>query len=257
MRNQRMIRVRALTFLAAASLAASTAAQPAPKPYNQLELAGNACGPAALLNSLRFGGGSWRAAEQSLAAGTDKERIRQFILTSGGRESAHLPGRPRWSRRGVGLLDLRDMANELDRKIFPRISAAVFFREENEPPGKILARLHGHLGRSLGNGFPPVLSIRRHARGASGYWRDVDAHFVTILAVGGIEDGAFAVRYADPWGGKIFAGRVRVPQVPLLAGPDGKPTCAEADFPHARVGKNRLRKGEATALSAAAALGDW
>ena len=43
-------------------------------PANQLVVAGNACGPAALLNAFRFGNADWQRRVR-LAGATDKERL--------------------------------------------------------------------------------------------------------------------------------------------------------------------------------------
>ena len=76
------------------------------KPVDQLVVAGNACGPAALLNSFRFGNDSWRGVYDSVKGDGEREKIRTVIRDIGMRPSRHLPGRARWSRGGVSVADL-------------------------------------------------------------------------------------------------------------------------------------------------------
>jgi hypothetical protein len=84
-------------------------------PVNQLVIAGNACGPAALLSAFRFGDVNWQRAANAIPGETDRQRLRTIILREGMRPSKNLGGRPRWSKSGVNVADLCDMANELTR----------------------------------------------------------------------------------------------------------------------------------------------
>ena len=142
---------RALNSLMAPMLAVSALAAPetreAPNPTavpaNQLVVAGNACGPAALLNAFRFGSTSWQRASDAIAGNNDRERILRIIREIGMRPSKHTPGRPRWSRRGVSLADLHDMANEMVVGHFlPQFSEEVFFITPRETQEKLLRRVH-------------------------------------------------------------------------------------------------------------------
>lgn len=200
--------------------------------YDQLAISRNACGPAALLTALRCGGEKWRAAESSFGGGTDKERLARFIARAKGSTSATTPGSSRWTRRGMSLIDLRDMANESRTAWFtPAVADETFFRGKNETPAALLARIHKCLEVSLAAGFPPVMSIRRHVPGKAKDWPVTESHFITILSVPrGWEGnaGSFVFRYADPWGGGASHGVLRLPSVAILPGPDGQPVCAEA-----------------------------
>ena len=94
---------------------------------NQLVVAGNACGPAALLNAFRFGNEHWQRASNVIAGDNDRERILSIIREIGMRPSKHVPGQPRWSRRGVSLADLRDMADEMTAgQYLPQFSEEFF-----------------------------------------------------------------------------------------------------------------------------------
>ena len=232
---------------------------------NQLVVSGNACGPTALLNAFRFGSSSWQRASDAIAGANDKERILRIIREIGMRPSKHLPGRPRWSSRGVSVADLRDMANEMVMgKYLPQLSEEVFFMESRETPEKLLRRIHRRLETSLDKGLPPVLSVRRYVqRSASGKtpaWIATEAHFVTVVALPRKLDKkarSFPVQYIDPWGGKRCEGRIAIPDPAVFTDSNGKLSCLEADFPAADVGKKKVRQGEKHTLAVSAALGRW
>ncbi len=249
-------------FLAFAALTVATAA---PEPANQLVVAGNACGPTALLNAFRFGNPDWQRAATAVTGETDKQRIYTIIREYGMRPSSHIKGRPRWSRKGVNLADLADIANEMTRSHFlPQVSQQVVFLKPGESQENQISRVHRLLDTSLGKGLPPVVSLRRYVKRATDgkppEWLVLDAHFVTITAVPHrLEKGArsFPVSYIDPWGGTLCQGSIAITSQTILADSSATSPCLEADFPQAIVGKNRVRSGETHALTVAAVLGRW
>jgi hypothetical protein len=238
---------------------------PAAVPANQLVVAGNACGPTALLNAFRFGNPAWQRASNAIAGDTDKQRITRIIRERGMRPSSHLIGHPRWSRKGVNLADLCDIANELTRGHFlPLVSQEVLFLKPGETQEKLLKRVHQRLDTSIAKGLPPVISLRRYAkRGQNGKppeWIVLDAHFVTLTALPHkLEKGArsFPISYIDPWGGKLCQGVISLPERPILADSAATSPCLEAVFPQASVGKKLIHPGELTGLTVAAVLGRW
>ncbi len=234
-------------------------------PADQLAVAGNACGPAALLNAFRFGNDAWQRASNAIAGANDRERILRIIREIGMRPSKHVPGHPRWSRRGVSLADLHDMADEMTTGHYlPQFSEEVFFLSPRETPEKLLRRVHQRLEKSLAKGLPPVVSLRRYAlRKSSGnapQWSVVDAHFVTLTSIPRKLDKharSFPVSYIDPWGGKRCQGRITIPERSVMADSAGNSSCLEALFPQSDVGKKRVGKGEQTMLAVSAAIGRW
>lgn len=229
-------------------------------PANQLVLAGNACGPTALLNAFRFGNPSWQNVLVQLPGPTDRERVSAIIRSYGMRPSANLKGRPRWSRKGVNLADLADMANEMTRgQYLPFVNQEILFLKPKETPEKLLRRSHDRLATSMGKGLPPILSLRRYAkRGET--WVVLDAHFVTLKSLPTKLDKnatSFPITYIDPWGGKIAGGSITIPTNGVLTAADGVSPCLEAILPQAAVGKKLVRAGEPTSLVVAAALGRW
>lgn len=259
-----MFRLLASSLLLASGLVAAPLVREAPNsgaaPANQLVVSGNACGPTALLNAFRFGNADWQRASNAITGESDKQRIYTIIREYGMRPSTAIKGRPRWSRKGVNLSDLRDIANEMIRgKFLPQLSQEVLFRNPRESREKLLQRVHARFNTSLEKGLPPVISLRRFVkRGQT--WTALDAHFVTVISVPRkLEKGStgFPVSYIDPWGGKICEGSIALPARAVLAEDAAESPCLEAVFPQASVGRKLVRKGEASTLTLAAALGRW
>lgn len=238
------------------------APNPAAAVANQLVVAGNACGPTALLNAFRFGNKDWQRASGALAGDNDKQRIYTIIRQYGLRPSKHMNGRVRWSKKGVNIADLTDIANEMTTgQALPLVRQEILFLKPGETQGKMLKRVHYQLNTSLAKGLPPVLSLRRYAKSKkNGQWTVLDAHFVTLTAIPsklGKQDRSFTVTYLDPWGGKTCRGSIAISDRPILADAAAASPCLEADFPQAAVGKKLLRPGEPAALTVAAVLGRW
>jgi hypothetical protein len=253
----------ATSALAASPLleASSTQAVPA----DQLAVSGNACGPTALLNAFRFSNTAWQRALADIHGNNDRERILRIIREIGMRPSKHTPGHARWSRRGVSVADLHDMANEMCiGKFLPLISEEVFFLKPRETPEKLLHRIHQRLSTSLNKSLPPLISLRRYAlrRQNSGapQWIALDAHFVTLTRMPRKLDSAarsFSVGYIDPWGGRPCEGEIRIPQLTLLADSSGRSSCLEAAFPQTTAGRKLVRGNEPSVLAISAAIGSW
>jgi hypothetical protein len=181
----------------------ATAPNPAAKPVNQLAIAGNACGPAALLNALRFGSAAHQSAAAVLPGDSDRSHLRHIIIEHGSKASRNLRGQRRWSRRGINATDLCDVTNELLRNSHAGSVKLTL-------PGGIhsLAPSHSALARSLRLGFPPVVSLRRYQGGLP-----IDSHFVTILQVPDALDPhaeSFSFRYVDPMGARTLHGTLRI-----------------------------------------------
>lgn len=232
---------------------------------NQLAVSGNACGPAALLNAFRSGSKDWLRAFDAVEGGSDRERILSVIRRIGMRPSSHSPGVARWSRRGVSVADLREMANDMAEDLFlPMLSEEVFFRSGRESPERLLARIHQRFAKSLNKGLPPILSIRRYVKraGRDGVpvWLVVHAHFVTVTSLPRkLPRGAlsFPVTYIDPWGGRRLEGTLAIPAEPVFPDATGLSSCIEARFAKSAVGSSMVRKNEKSVLVAAAGIGRW
>lgn len=230
------------------------------KPFDQLVLAGNACGPAALLNSYRFGNPEWRKLAETPHRLTDRERIRSITSGPAMRESASLPGRARWSRNGVNISDLRDIADEIASPHgLPALQQQTLFLKPGESQETFLRRVHAQLERSLANGFPPIVSIRRFAKRRS-QWTAVQGHFVTVTSLPSrLPNGAdsFDLRYIDPLGGKFQEGAITILAEPFLVSDPAANPNLTADFPELTIGRKSVQRGERSVLAISAALGDF
>ncbi|MCU0781132.1 MAG: hypothetical protein MUF04_08540 [Akkermansiaceae bacterium] len=234
-------------------------------PVDQLRVAGNACGPAALLNSYRFGAPEWHRAMAVIRGETDRGRLNTVIRTWGLRPSESLPDRPRWSRHGINPDDLCAVANEINRHAaLPELRCEVLLAQPGESPQQLLARVHQRLGKSLANGFPPVVSIRRLALrqepGKPPDWVVVQGHFVTLAAIQGKlprEATGFAVSYIDPWGARQAEGRIRMAERAFETGAGIPSPCLETVLPGTDAGLQHIRKGEITELTLATGIGKW
>ena len=229
-------------------------------PVNQLSVSGNACGPAALLASCRFGNASWQAAANSLPGTTDKEKLTQWIKRHGLKPSATLKGRMRWSNGGINVEDLVTAANEMNRSLYlPTLAIDDLFRRKGEKPQDLFKRVHGHLDRSLTRGFPPVLSLNRCVL-RNGVWAPVQGHFVTVTAVPAkLAKGESAIRisYVDPWGGKRCEGVIKMADRAILAADPESSPCLISEVPASTIGKKDVKRGEASVVVPAAVIGRW
>lgn len=246
----------ATTLFACADLDLA-APNPTFSPVNQLKISGNACGPAALLNAFGFGSQKWQELGQAVPGSTDRSRLTYVIRGYGLKQSQHLD-RLRWTKtRGVNLLDLTDMANEMrGSRWIGKIQNEVFLKERRESDRELIRRVHSHLAISMKKGLPPIISLQRLARPTNKDtsaidWRLVHGHFVVITALPSkLEHKAtgFSFRYVDPWRGKIHEGSLRID-------PNCSYPAAVVSVPNSDVGKRSLKKGESSIVAIAAAIG--
>jgi len=263
MRMPHLRRIKVLLIALAGSCGAAEfreAPNPGAAPVNQLAISGNACGPAALLASFRFGNESWQAAARSLPGNNDKEQLTQWIKRHGLRPSATLKGRMRWNNGGINVEDLVVAANEMNRSLYlPTLAIDDLFRRKGEQQQHLLKRTHEHLNRSLTRGFPPVLSLKRFVL-RQGVWTPVQGHFVTVTGVSAkLAKGETGIRisYIDPWGGKHCDGVLKMADRAVLAAEAKSSPCLIADVPAANVGKKDVKRGEVSLVVPAAVIGRW
>ena len=226
-------------------------------PVNQLEIAGNACGPAALLTSVKCGGERWQKLAERLPGETDRSKMLYIIRAHGLKPSTSLRNRKRWTNDGVNMEDLSVIAGELSTlEGLPAPAMAGFLDGSTKKPEKTLRRLHSHLRKSLRRGFPPILSVRRHVL-RNGRWPALRGHFVTVVAVSErVPHGAtsFQITCFDPWKGRSLTGMVRIAADTNTA---RVPSHLEIEMPGIRVGSSELKAGEHSHLVPAMALGLW
>lgn len=228
-------------------------------PFNQLSVSGNACGPAAFLNALRFGDPNWQRGLEMIVGNTDKTKLSYTIRVYGLRPSKQLAGRTRWSKAGINVEDLITMGNDVLRgRLLPELKGEVLLPKPKESSAELLARSHAALARSFRNGLPPIVSVRRQVlrKGQDGKpaWLTIESHFITLLRIPGKIDaasGSFAFDYLDPWGGKRCTGTLR------MAAPDSAAYGLIADLPATPVGKKLVKGGERSMVTLSAVVGRW
>jgi hypothetical protein len=252
------------TFALLAAVCGATDTSQAPnsgaKPANQLDISGNACGPAAVLSSFRCGNAAWQTAAAALPGEDDRAQLRHWIRFHGLRPSETLKGRTRWTSAGINVEDLVTAVNEMNRSLYlPVIGHDGLFIQGRETPDKLLRRSRERMQRSLEKGIPPILSLRRHVL-RKGQWISLQGHFVTVISVPrklARGESGFPVTYLDPWGGKRCEGWIRIPRQALLVTPGQTPPCLMAEFPTANIGKKEVRRGETTVLIPETVIGRW
>jgi hypothetical protein len=226
--------------------------------FNQRTVSGNACGPVALLNALRFGDAFWQNGLKGVEGDTDRQRLAFVIRAYGGKPSTRLAGRPRWSPAGINLADLNDLADDLLVPCgLPALKSDTLVPDNGQDPRKFLKSTHRRLAASLERGFPPIISLRRFVwrktAGGQPAWLATEAHYVTVTRIQDDlprGDRSFTVTYLDPNGGRRCSGTLRLPDAP-------SPPGLVAAFPATPVGRKNLKDGETTVLVLSAVLGRW
>ena len=255
-----------LTFLLPCSLLAqeviTAANSTSASPINQRRAYGNGCGPASLLNAFQYGSEKWQKVFNAVPGTNSKTRIRYVVAAWGNKPSKHLKGTQRWKpKEGVNLLDLTDMANEMRSAHFlPKIKNEVLSQKTKESRNQFLQRAHAQLSKSLKNGFPPILSIRRYAYryskevGQKSWW-SIRAHFVVAIELPKTLPAnatSFKISYVDPYGGFVRDGRIQTDTGSFKLCP-----YLGTNMPKTEVGKSFVKPGEETLLTFAAVIGIW
>jgi hypothetical protein len=221
---------------------AASAPNPSARAANQLCIAGNACGPTAIVNSFRFGSDSWQKVAASIDGKNDQAILRHIIVKHGGTWSSSIPSRYRWSRRGINASDLTDLANEIAQP-FSQPRLQLHIPRQSRSSVNLLTSSYAKLSHSLQRGFPPTVGLRRYDQG-----NPIDSHFVTIIAVADLLEKPtpqFSIRYVDPLGGKIYFGVIRVNDESDKTRPG-----LIADLPHTPVGKSKSSRDSYLTLDA-------
>lgn len=240
---------------------------------DQMDIDKNGCGPVSQLNAYAFSSAKWRKTTDKIPGNTQLERFEYLIKKHGGKLSRHIQGRIRWDkRRGMNCLDLLDYINDFHAQAkLPKIKLESFFLEGDEDHSDLLKRTHATLKKSMEQGLPPIIDLRRFAktRMAGGYmWRGVHGHFVVVYEIPStLPDNAtsMTIKYIDSWGGAIRTGTLVTPSGNFFANDTTQRSgyklrrtpCLEANFPGCNVGSHLLKPGEENVLILSAALGDF
>lgn len=230
------------------------------RPVNQLKIAGNACGPAAVLNSFRFGNDKWSHSISLVPGREDRELLSQWIRRYGLRPSSNLRNKPRWSAQGINAEDLVFAVNEMTRGLnAQRLAYETLVLGKKETDYKLLLRTHDRLDESLDEGVPPILNLQRFVY-RRGNWQLLQSHYITIIGVQkkvSRRDHEFRISYIDPWGGVRRDGKIRMPSHQGKNDPPQKLPLLHAILPDTPVGLPQVRRGESTLLVPAGVIGYW
>tara|TARA_R110000850_G_scaffold6593_32_gene25533 strand:- start:413 stop:1234 length:822 start_codon:yes stop_codon:yes gene_type:complete len=171
----------------------------------------NGCGPASILNLLKFSKSGYQEIYHGLVGSNDGVRMR-FVVDRyfRNRRSVVHPDQKRWGPHGIQTADLVTGLNELLADGGePRLKGQYLDREEGESAGKHLARSHDMIVASLKNGVMPVLSLRSYVvrnqdEGAiSPAWETSRHHNLVVTSVPRPPSSAgFEVIALDPWMGR-------------------------------------------------------
>lgn len=230
-------------------------------PTNQRRAHGNACGPASLLNAFHYGSKKWQRAFDAVPGNDSKTRINYVISRWGLKPSRHIKDVKRWDQRGINLVDLHDVANEMcDYHWLPKIKYEVLARKQDEPSTQLLHRSHKRIVKSLEKGLPPILCIRRYAYRKSKEletksWWPISAHFIVVIETTTTlknNGDTFRIKYIDPYGGHIREGIIQTNTSKFTNSP-----FLAANLPSATIGNSLLKKGESSILTFSAVMGRW
>ena len=219
-------------------------------PVNQLDIAGFACGPAALLTSFRCGSEEWQKVAADIPGESDRSKMLYIIRAHGLRPSESLRGRQRWTRSGINPEDLSVIARELTGNSMLRPVSEALGRKRGESLEACLSRVHGLLRNSIKNGCPPILTLSRKVS-RDGHWQSVQGHYVTVVEIPErLPRGAtsLTLKCFDPWGGRQVTGTLMIPTEPVLPDASGKPTCLTAEIPGTPLNGTKAHGGRPSAV---------
>ena len=236
------------------------APNPSAQPVNQLVIAGNACGPAALLASIRAGNSNWTKLADQLPGKSDRATLNYLIRAHGLKPSRHLKNRNRWTREGINAPDLTDLAGEVAALagLTPPSYALVDARA-SEPPEKSARRFHQRVTTSLSHGFPPIVKIQRYVK-RDGQWHPLQSHFVTIVRITRDDtrpQPAWTFSYFDPWGGKKSTGTWQIASASHDTSTVPLPTPLTAIMPDAHIGRSQAPNNSRSTLAPTVFIGIW
>lgn len=187
-----------------------------------------ACGPAAMLNAVKFGA---PAAYQQLLGADEETRLRFVIDRYFRKPSTTSPNAMRFTDLGgTGHADLaaamRDLAEEHG---LPEIISGELLRAVDENSRDFLFRIHRQLLFSLDRGVLPIIALRSQftqqdeETGEWG-WRAMADHYVVVFSVPNrLAEGelGFAFEYIDPDGGRMATGFIYAERMHAFAGFQG------------------------------------
>lgn len=183
------------------------------------EESSEACGPAAMINALRFGLPEMQKAFNDLVGNDDRTRLRYTIdRYFKNKNSVVFPRAKRINHNGVFAEDLKDAFNQLLRESSSEpVTRLELSREDGESDRDFLERVHGKLQRSLRIGMPPIILLRSYSATPEDegsvrvVWKAANSHYVVVTRVPEKlreQDMGFSFDAIDSNGGRLISGYV-------------------------------------------------
>lgn len=149
----------------------------------------NACGPAALLNLLKFSNEDYTRLYYTMRGATDAERL-GFVIDKyfRNRKSTVEPKWSRWGAHGIFAEDLATGINEwLIEEEMPELRSEFLTKKTGETEGGHMRRIHEWIARSIEQGVTPILSLRsyivRTRKPEEPRWEAGIHHYVVVVEV--------------------------------------------------------------------------
>jgi hypothetical protein len=172
-----------------------------------------ACGPCAIFNAFQFGNAPLNTLASALPGDSPAEKVRSLIALYGGKPSARSRNQPRYMAEAGMWED--DMAPFINDWLANTSHAAPVTGERvtiqpKETPAEHLRRVYGELSHSLAAGFPPIVNLQSyvaHKNFFHHYWKWMDGHFVTVVAVQSslpADASKFSMWVADSQTGRVL-----------------------------------------------------
>ncbi|NOX98475.1 MAG: hypothetical protein GXP30_01890 [Verrucomicrobia bacterium] len=178
-----------------------------------------ACGPASMINVLRFGTPELQKVFNALVGNDDRMRLRYVIdRYFKNKNSVVFPRAKRFGHTGVMAKDLENAFNDLLKENnLESVSRLELNRQAGEADREFLQRVYGKLQRSLENGVPPIIQLRSYAvmpeqeGSVNMEWRAMNNHYVVVTRVPKElrkQDMGFTFDAIDSNGGRLVSGYV-------------------------------------------------
>jgi hypothetical protein len=175
-----------------------------------------ACGPATVLNALRFGPPAFQDAYSALPGNSDSEKLASIIATHGSAPSAAIPGQSLFaSTGGMWTDDLYTYFSSILGDQTKSLAWTYFEVADRESPAEHLRRVHSLLVLSLEQGVPIIGSINsfaaRKQKDEMFQWKGICGHFILIFGVPRQINGdgqGFLFQFIEPGIGKPCEGYV-------------------------------------------------
>ena len=183
-----------------------------PDVISQDKIGDCACGPCAIFNAFQYGDSALNHLAATLPGDAPADKVRALIHCYGGKPSVIANRQPRYlANGGMWEDDLAPFINDcLAMDGDAPVHGDRLTPRGGETGAQCLRRVYDELNHSLSAGFPPVVNLQAytlHKNFFHGYWKWLDGHFVTVIAVQKTlpsDASQFSMRVADFQSGRIL-----------------------------------------------------